>query len=124
MRELRLAAAREHRHGLQIMTFEQLAARLAGGMTRPVDDETLRSVVQQALHETDIGELDRLKLLPGMVGAAVDTLQKAWRAGIDLQARAPDSAGFNRPAGARGPRSSATGHDAPDRYCDRGIAPA
>ena len=90
MRELRLAAAREHRHGLQIMTFEQLAARLAGGMTRPVDDETLRSVVQQALHETDIGELDRLKLLPGMVGAAVDTLQKAWRAGIDLQARAPD----------------------------------
>ena len=50
MRELRLAAARERRHGLQIMTFEQLAARLAGGMTRPVDDETLRSVVQQALH--------------------------------------------------------------------------
>ena len=90
MRELRLAAAREHRHGLQIMTFEQLAARLAGGMTRPVDDETLRSVVQQALHETDIGELDRLKLLPGMVGAAVDTLQKAWRAGIDLQARASE----------------------------------
>ena len=84
------SAAREHRHGLQIMTFEQLAARLAGGMTRPVDDETLRSVVQQALHETDIGELDRLKLLPGMVGAAVDTLQKAWRAGIDLQARASE----------------------------------
>jgi len=90
MRELRLAAARERRHGLQIMTFEQLAARLAGGMTRPVDDETLRSVVQQALHETHIGELDRLKLLPGMVGAAVDTLQKAWRAGIDLQARASE----------------------------------
>ena len=88
MRELRLAAARERCHGLQIMTFEQLAARLAGGMTRPVDDTTLRSVVQHALHETDIGELNKLKLLPGMVGAAVDTLQKAWRAGIDLQARA------------------------------------
>ncbi len=37
MRDLCMAAAREHRHGLQIPTFEQLAARLAGGMTRPVD---------------------------------------------------------------------------------------
>ena len=90
MRELRLDAARERRHGLQVMTFEQLAARLAGGFSRPIDDETLRSLVQQALHETDIGELDRLKLLPGMVGAAVNTLQKAWRAGIDLQARASE----------------------------------
>jgi hypothetical protein len=34
MRELRLAAARERRHGLQIMTFEQLAARLAGAFSR------------------------------------------------------------------------------------------
>jgi hypothetical protein len=90
MRELRLDAARERRHGLQVMTFEQLAARLAGGFSRPIDDETLRSLVQRAVHETDIGELDRLKLLPGMVGAAVDTLQKAWRAGIDLQARASE----------------------------------
>ena len=32
MRELRLAAAREHGHGLQIMTFEQPACRLAGGV--------------------------------------------------------------------------------------------
>ena len=28
------------------------------------------------------------RVLPGMVDAAVDTLHKAWRAGIDLQARA------------------------------------
>jgi hypothetical protein len=32
--------------------------------------------------------LDSLKALPGMVAAAVDTISKVWRAGIDLQARA------------------------------------
>jgi hypothetical protein len=88
MRELRLAAARERRHGLQIMTFEQLAARLAGGLSQPVDDETLRAAVQTCLPETPLGELDALRTLPGMVNATVDTLHKAWRAGINLQARA------------------------------------
>jgi len=90
MRELRLDAARDRRHGLQVMTFEQLAARLAGGLSRPVDDEALRSAIQATLPETALGELDGIKALPGMVDAAVDTLRKAWRAGIDLQARALD----------------------------------
>lgn len=87
MRELRLAAARQRNHGLQIMTFEQLAARLAGGLSRPVDDETLRATIQAVLPDVALEELDSLKSLPGMVGAATDTLRKAWRAGIDLQAR-------------------------------------
>lgn len=87
MRELRLAAARERHHGLQIMTFEQLAARLAGGLSRPVDDETLRATIQAVLPDVALGELDSLKSLPGMVGAATDTLRKVWRAGVDLQAR-------------------------------------
>ena len=42
MRETRLRAARERRHGLQVMTFEQLAARLAGGFAKPIDNESLR----------------------------------------------------------------------------------
>ena len=88
MRELRLEAARGRRHGLQVMTFEQLASRLAGGLTRPVDDDALREVIMAVLPETDLGELDGIKTLPGMTGAAADTLRKAWRAGIDLQARA------------------------------------
>ena len=46
MRERRLAAARQREHGLHILTFEQLAARLAGGLTCSVDDETLRQAVQ------------------------------------------------------------------------------
>lgn len=88
MRELRLKAARESRHGLQIMTFEQLAARLAGGLLRAIDDESLRGALQAALPEMALGELDSIKELPGMVGAAAGTLRKGWRAGIDIQARA------------------------------------
>ncbi len=46
MRELRLNAARHREHGLQIMSFEQLAVRLAGGFAKPIDDESLRAAIQ------------------------------------------------------------------------------
>ncbi len=88
MRELRLEAARGRRHGLQIMSFERLAAGLAGGLAQPVDDDALREAITVVLPKTALGELDGIKGLPGMVGAAADTLRKAWRAGVDLQARA------------------------------------
>ena len=88
MHELRLEAARERRHGLQVMTFEQLAARLAGGLFRPIDDDALREAIGTVLPDTELGELDGIKALPGMVNAAADTLRKAWRAAIDLQSRA------------------------------------
>ena len=65
MRELRLAAARERQHGVQIMSFEQLAARLAGGLSRPVDDEVLRATIQSNLPSIALGELNNLKALPG-----------------------------------------------------------
>lgn len=90
MREARLRAARERRHGLRVMTFEHLAARLAGGFSRPIDNESLRAAIQQALPETDLGELDGIKLLPGMVDAAANTLRRAWRAGLDLAGRADE----------------------------------
>ncbi len=90
MREVRLDAARHHQHGLQVMTFEQLAARLAGGLSRAVDDDSLRETIKSVLPETELGELEGIKALPGMVSAAADTLRKAWRAGVDLQARAAD----------------------------------
>ncbi|MEE3500916.1 PD-(D/E)XK nuclease family protein [Acidiphilium acidophilum] len=90
MREGRLAAARDGRHGLQVMSFEQAAVRLAGGFARPIDDESLRAAIQAVLPMTPMGELERIKALPGMIDAAVDTLHKAWRAGIDLAARAAD----------------------------------
>lgn len=89
-REIRLDAARNRRHGVQVMAFEQLAARLAGGFVQAIDTEALREAIQQALPDTDLGELDGIKGLPGMVGAAADTLYKVWRAGIDLSAKAGD----------------------------------
>jgi hypothetical protein len=83
-RELRLTAARHRAAGLQVMTLEQLACRLAGGFCRPIDDEALRKALQAALEGTALGELDEIKLLPGMVDACVGTLRKVWTARIDL----------------------------------------
>ena len=71
MREVRLEAARRREHGLQVMTFEQLAVRLAGGFCQPIDEEALRAAFQACLAEAELGELDGIKTLPGMVGAAV-----------------------------------------------------
>lgn len=88
MQERRLAAARKGQHGLHIMSFEQAAARLAGGFIQPIDDENLRVAIQSALPVTPMGELDNIKLLPGMIDAAAETLHKTWRAGIDLGKRA------------------------------------
>lgn len=90
MREGRLAAGRNGRHGLQIMSFEQAAVRLAGGFSRPIDGESLRAAIQSALSATPMGPLESIKALPGMIDAAADTLQKAWRAGIDLAASTTD----------------------------------
>jgi hypothetical protein len=90
MRDRRLLAARDGCHGLQVMSFEQAAVRLAGGFARPIDEESLRAAIQAVLPETMIGELESIKALPGMIDAASDTLQKVWRAGIDLAARAAD----------------------------------
>lgn len=90
MREAFLAAARNNSHGLQVLTFEQMVARLAGGFACPVDNDALLSTVREALISTDLGALDEIKALPGMAHAAAETLRKAWRAGINLQARAAE----------------------------------
>lgn len=90
MREARLVAARSGQHGLQIMSFEQAAVRLAGGFARAIDEESLRAAIQTVLPETPMGEFEDIKMLPGMIGAAADTLHKAWRAGIDFASRSAD----------------------------------
>lgn len=90
IREGRLAAARSGRHGLQVMSFEQAAVRLAGGFARPIDVESLRAAVQAVLPATQMGELEGIKVLPGMIDAAAVTLHKAWRAGFDLAAHSDD----------------------------------
>ncbi|WP_244625915.1 hypothetical protein [Bradyrhizobium betae] len=62
----------------------QVAARLAGGFLTPIDIDALREVIRTTLPTISLGELEPIKGLPGMVRAAVGTLDKAWRADIDL----------------------------------------
>ena len=88
-RELRLDAARRRCHGRQVITFEQLAARLAGGLVQSVEEDALLEAIRKVLPQTTLGALDEIKELPGVVNAAAHTLRKAWRGGIDLHARAP-----------------------------------
>ncbi len=87
MRELRLQAAREASTELLILTLEQFVARLAGGFVRAIDKDTLRATIMKVLSNTDLGELEAIKSLPGFSRAAADTFSKAWLAGIDIAAR-------------------------------------
>jgi len=80
----RVEAARAGGHGIQILTTGQMAARLAGDFFAPIDPDSLRDAVRETLPEADLGELENIKTLPGMVRATVSTLDKVWRADIDL----------------------------------------
>ena len=81
---IRVDAARSGNSGLQVMTMGQLAARLGGGFLQPIDAEILQDATRTALASSSLGELDLIKQLPGMVRAVVGTLDKVWRADIDL----------------------------------------
>jgi len=87
-RAARLEAARASRHGLRILTAPQLAARLAGGFLQPRSREALQEAVADALGQGGFREIDAIAELPGMVRAASTTLERAWAAALDLQARA------------------------------------
>ncbi|MGA2794828.1 MAG: PD-(D/E)XK nuclease family protein, partial [Roseiarcus sp.] len=81
---IRVDGARSGANGEQVMTMGQLAGRLAGGFLQPIDPEKLQEAVRAALAGSSLGEFDVIKDLPGMVRAAVSTLDKVWRANIDL----------------------------------------
>ena len=80
---------------MQIFTMG--AARLAGGFLRPIDPDDLKVAVRELLAKVQLGELEPIKNLPGMVRAAVVAhVERAVRAflrreGID-QAFATESA--------------------------------
>jgi hypothetical protein len=83
----RFAAARAGEIGAQILSFSQLAARLAGGFTQPITSEILEPAIQEALKEKGFRDISRVCDLPGMTRAVARSLRKAWEADIDLAAR-------------------------------------
>jgi hypothetical protein len=74
---------------LQALPIEGLAARLAGGFLQPIDPDALKSAIAQAL-SADLGDLNRIKDLPGFPRAAATTLSRAWTAGLNLALLAAD----------------------------------
>jgi hypothetical protein len=78
-----MEAAEGGHHGLQALPIEGLAARLAGGFLEPINSDALKAAVMIAL-SAKLGELDRVKDLPGFPRAAAATLSKAWAAGLNL----------------------------------------
>jgi PD-(D/E)XK nuclease superfamily len=89
-RHERVQAAVTNAHGLQALPIEALAARLAGGFLQPIDPDALKAAITDAL-SADLGEIERIKDLPGFGRAAVATLSKAWSAGLDLAQLAADA---------------------------------
>jgi hypothetical protein len=82
-RRERAQAATAGRHGVQVLPIEGLAARLAGGFLQPIDPDALKSAIAKAL-SAELGDLDRIKELPGFPRAAAATLSKVWTAGLNL----------------------------------------
>lgn len=77
--------------GARVMPFEGLAARLAGGFLAPIEPQELSRAVGGVLDgegSVDLGDLEGIRALPGVRKTLADTLRKAWRAGLDLEARA------------------------------------
>jgi hypothetical protein len=80
----RAALAREASIGGQVMAFEHMVERLAGGFLKIVDIMTLRETVGFCLDETDLGELEAVKSMPGMTTACADSLMSWWMSGLSF----------------------------------------
>jgi hypothetical protein len=81
----RYEAAQANESGLEILTFPQVAERLAGGFARAARGPLLYAAVDKALRLDGYADLENVKHLPGMARAAVATLTAAWSADIDLE---------------------------------------
>ncbi len=88
----RIAAARQGEAGVQIMTLPQLAARLAGGFTRPARSEDLDPAIRLALDAGGFAELESIRSLPGMTRSVAWTLTRLWNADFALADRAHERA--------------------------------
>ncbi|MDY6947749.1 MAG: PD-(D/E)XK nuclease family protein [Pseudomonadota bacterium] len=83
----RLAAADQGSLGLQLTTLPLLAARLAGGFSRPAQSDEIESSLQAALTVGGFEEIEPLRTLPGMTRASARTLRKVWDADFRIGER-------------------------------------
>lgn len=83
----RAKLARSETVGGQVMAFEHMVERLAGGFLGIVDIMTLREIVSACLEDEtlDLGELDGIKYMPGMATACADSLMNWWMSGLKSQ---------------------------------------
>lgn len=88
----RITAAQQAEVGVQIMTLPQLAARLAGGFTRPARSEDLDPAIRSALEAGGFAELETIRSLPGMTRSVAWTLSRLWNADFPLAERAHERA--------------------------------
>jgi hypothetical protein len=88
----RITAARDADAGVQIMSLPQLAARLAGGFTRPARSEDLDPAIRSALEAGGFTELDSIRSLPGMTRSVAWTLTRLWDADYTLGDRVHETA--------------------------------
>ena len=86
-------AAIKGKHGLLVISMEELAARLAGGFLRSIRTDSLKTGVKEATAAGSLGALDAIKDLPGFQRAAVASLSKVWRAGLALDGSGAPAAG-------------------------------
>ena len=97
-RSHRTEAAIDSEQGLLLVTIEQLAARLAGGFLQSISADDLKAAVVTAIRDP-LGELDKIKTLPGFQRAAAASLSKLWTAGLNLVEE--EAAGTDETAKAR-----------------------
>lgn len=79
----RASAARAGALDLEIVTLPQLAARLVGGFSRPATNPDIDAALNEILDDVELGDLARLRDLPGVVRALRATLLRLWRAETD-----------------------------------------
>ena len=90
-RSHRTQAAIDSEQGLLLVTIEQLVARLAGGFLQYIHEDDLKAAVAAAIGKP-LGELDRIKALPGFQRAVAASLSKAWSSGLKLDEEAKNAA--------------------------------
>ena len=114
----RIAAARRAEAGVQIMTLPQLAARLAGGFTRPARSQDLDPAIRLALEAGGFADLESIRGLPGMMRSVAWTLTRVWNADFGLANRAHDGARLEdlTKIEARDPRGGVPAADPPIRF--------